>query len=390
MMNWYIPGMGYQENYLPAEQQLLGHEVSIITSDRIPLFDGYENNVGNLIPNRVIGTGEYRDGDIVVHRLPTICEVNDGGLIVYSGLMNLLTELKPDVVHAHGPYNPSTLLSILHSRKRDYKIFIDDHSNEQNYHLNTISKRLYINLVKSFYTCFGKKVAVWMPIDEPAKKIIQANFGIPDENVRVIPLGINTRRFHQSKEMRNETRRSLSIEEDECLIVTAGKLDESKDIDVLLMAFIKVLERTGKIKLLIVGGGSALYMEKLHEIALKSSAEGSVIFMDFVSNEKLPNLFNAADIGVWPGTPTITAVEALATGLPIIIPMDYLSYERHLDNRAALGFRKNDIVSLVDSITSLVIDSQLRTRLSNNAIILAKEQLSWAKIAQDCINIYTA
>jgi hypothetical protein len=45
VMNWYIPNMGYQENILPAEQKKLGHEVYIITSDRIPHYSGYDRNV---------------------------------------------------------------------------------------------------------------------------------------------------------------------------------------------------------------------------------------------------------------------------------------------------------------------------------------------------------
>jgi len=38
LMSWYMPNMGYQENYLPAEQKKLGHDVEIITSDRYTPF----------------------------------------------------------------------------------------------------------------------------------------------------------------------------------------------------------------------------------------------------------------------------------------------------------------------------------------------------------------
>ncbi|GAJ21945.1 unnamed protein product, partial [marine sediment metagenome] len=42
IMNYYIPGMGYQENYLPAEQKKLGLFPFIITSDRYPPIQHYD------------------------------------------------------------------------------------------------------------------------------------------------------------------------------------------------------------------------------------------------------------------------------------------------------------------------------------------------------------
>ena len=81
-MNWYIPNMGYQENYLPAEQKKLGHDVEIITTDRFPAYKGFKNHVGKLHKNRIVGTGTFKDNDVIIHRLPTIFEFRGGQIIV--------------------------------------------------------------------------------------------------------------------------------------------------------------------------------------------------------------------------------------------------------------------------------------------------------------------
>ena len=97
VMNWYIPGMGYQENFLPAEQKKLGHDVYIIASDRVPQYKGYERNVGKTIGERVWGRVLSESG-VTVYRLATVFEVVNGGQVIVRGLYKLLKELKPDVV----------------------------------------------------------------------------------------------------------------------------------------------------------------------------------------------------------------------------------------------------------------------------------------------------
>jgi len=388
IMNWYIPDMGYQENFLPAEQQKLGHEVTIITSDRVPFYQGFENNVGRIIENRIIGTGESKETDVLIYRLPTIFEVKNGGIIAFRGLRTKLSEIKPDIVHAHGPYNIATLESVL-SRKLGYKLFIDDHSNTQNYHLDSVWKKTYIQSIKIFYNLFARNVSGWMPVDEPAKKILIENLNIDPEKIKIVPLGISTQRFFQSSEIRESTRKDLSLSDDEILIITAGKFDESKDIDILIKAFIRVFLQKNNVKLLILGNGSSMYMEQLKKIIKENKIETSVIFKDFVKNKDLPRYYNAADIGAWPGTPTITAVESLATGLAVVIPSDDLSYQIIFEGNAAMGFERKNIESLANSILFLMDNPDKKKTIMENALSLATNQLSWEKIAKETILLYS-
>ncbi len=380
--------MGYQENFLPAEQQKLGHEVYIITSDRVPFYQGFENNVGRIIKNRIIGTGESKENDVTIYRLPTTFELKNSGIVVFRGLFTKLSELKPDIVHAHGPYNFATLVSVFLCKKLGYKLFIDDHSNTQNYHIDSLSKKTYIQFIKIFYFIFARNVSGWMPVDEPAKKILVENLNINPEKIKIVPLGISTQRFFQSSEIRESTRKELSLRDDEILLITTGKFDESKDIDILIKAFARVVAQKNSVKLLILGNGPSTYMEKLKKIIKDNEIENSVIFKDFVKNKDLPRYYNAADIGVWPGTPTITAVESLGTGLSIIIPQDDLCYKNIFDHKAALSFERKNIESLTLSIMNLLRDYNIKENFSQNAQSLAKTQLSWNTIAKETINFY--
>ena len=160
--------MGYQENFLAAEQKKLGVYVEIITSDRVPEYKGYERNVGSIIGGRIIGTGIFEENNVKIHRLPSLFEMN--GQILLKGLIKKLKQLKPDIVQAHGAFSPLTLQVILCSTYLNYSVFVDDHSHETNFYIDSLATRMYIILIKLFYFRYGNRVCFWMPVTYSAKQ----------------------------------------------------------------------------------------------------------------------------------------------------------------------------------------------------------------------------
>jgi len=388
VMNWYIPGMGYQENFLPAEQKKLGHDVCIITSDRVPQYKGYERNVGKTIGERVIGVGTYQESGVTIYRLPTVFEVVNGGQVIVRGLYKLLKELKPDVVQAHGAFCPITLQSVLYSKRLNYRVFVDDHSNVDNFHLNSLIKKAYIQLVKAFYYFYGHRVEMFFPVTYATTDLLKRVLQVPDQRLELLPLGANTDRFKKSLELRQIGRNDIGIDEKDKLILTAGKLNEQKDIEYLIEAIKYVSERKPAVKLLIIGGGTREYMNYLKNLVNRLGITDKVIFMDFVPNKELPKYYNAGDIGVWPGNCSITVLEAVATGLPVIIPNKDLNYKILSDNNAAVGFERRNVNSLSEAILKLLNDSELYSRIIENSSRLFMETLSWKGIAQKSIDTY--
>jgi glycosyltransferase involved in cell wall biosynthesis len=388
VMNWYIPSMGYQENFLPAEQKKLGHEVYIITSDRVPHYTGYESNVGRLIGKRIIGTGTFNEHGVTIYRLPAIYEVKNGGQVYLKGLYKTLAKLKPDVVQAHGAFELITLQVILYSKRLHYRIFVDDHSNIDNFHLNTLPKKIYIQFVKLFYHFYINRIFMFFPVSYASWDLLKRVLGISEHQLELLPLGANTVRFHKSIELRNQGRSELDLKENEKLILTAGKLHEQKDIEYLIKAVSYVNDTVPSIKLLIIGNGTQQYMDELKGLVNNLELSKKVIFMDFAPNNDLPKYYNAGDIGVWPGNCSITVLEAVATSLPVVIPDDDLNYKILFDNQAAVGFERRNINSLAHAILELLNNSGLRNDVMDNSSKLFLETLSWKEIALKSTNIY--
>ena len=386
VMNWYIPNMGYQENFLPSEQKKLGYDVEIITSDRIPSFKEFRGEIRD--DERIIGEGLFEENNVTIHRLPVLLEYTGSNQIILKGLKSKLSELKPDIVHAHGEIFPITLQTIVYCKRLGFKVFVDSHSNNDNFVLNSILKRLYYRFAKIFYTFLEGRVQCWLPVTYASKELLTEYFDISENRMEVLPLGVNTNRFFKSERIREDYRTKLGYSKDEFVVVSSGKFDPSKEIDTLIKAFSIIVTDCPKLRLLLIGKGSNEYMNYLKSIIESNGLIEQIRIVNFVDNSELGAYYNLADVGVWPGTNSISAVEALGTELPVILPNGDSAYKIVFDANAAIGFEKHDVCSLASALGDVVRSPEIRLEVSNNAKILVNEKLSWEKVAEKSIALY--
>jgi len=388
IMNWYIPKTGYQENYLPLEQKKLGHDVEIVTSDRLPAFSGFERHIGKIHTNRIIGSGIFDDQGVTIYRLPPFIEIKNGGQILLLGLKKKLKELKPDIIHLHGAFTFLTLQIIYFNRNSNFNIVVDDHCHNNNFILDSFFKKIYIKSVKLFYNTYGGKVSFFMPVTFSSKSILESFLNIPDQKIELLHLGADTNFFKPSEKLREKGRRELGIGTNDILIITSGKFTKSKDIHILIKSFIDISRKFPNIKLLILGSGPEDYMNHLKKVIDCAKIKNRVIFHDFVPNFELPKYYNAADIGVWPGDHTITAVEAASGGLPVIVPSSDLAYKVLFQMGAAIGYERGNEIDLAKKLGLLIQDKKMMDEIRVHALNAATTVLSWKVIARKSIEIY--
>jgi glycosyltransferase involved in cell wall biosynthesis len=385
VMAWYIPGMGYQENTLPLEQARLGHDVEIITSDRIPDYPGFDRLLGGIFRSRILGAGTCEQDGIRIHRLPCL---ESAGQVYLVGLRSKLKVIGPDIVQSHGAFSPSTIQTILYSKRLGYRLFIDDHSHKTNYHAEGLVRRSYVSILRVIYRITDESIECFMPVTDSAREILMSELKIPTKKIELFPLGADTRRFKKLAQLRESGRSKYGIADETVVIVSAGKFTESKDVDVLIKAFGQIVKRNQNAMLLLVGNGAERYMSRLKEIADGVVPREKVRFIDFVRNADLPIIYNSSDIGVWPGDPSITVLEALATGLPTVVPKNELAYGRILAENAAIGFTRGDVDSLAEGIEALVESPRLMNDIANNARRLTNDSLSWRQLAEKSTSLY--
>ena len=91
-----------------------------------------------------------------------------------------------------------------------------------------------------------------------------------------------------------------------------------------------------------------------------------------------------ADIGRWPSESSMSAIDAVASGLPIIVSdklTDRLKYKN------GFGIKDGNFSELKNSLTELITNTKLRSDMGIRARKLAVDELNWRSVSQKFIDI---
>ena len=205
-------------------------------------------------------------------------------------------------------------------------------------------------------------------------------YEISPQRIAVIPNGVNLKKFSNSK-----TRIYL---EGDPAILYVGYLSKFKSVDLLICAVSKLRFLLPKMKLHIVGHGDK--ENELRLLAKNKNVDDLVIFHGQAFPETVPIYYKSADFCVFPSIRDsfgLTLLEALASGLPVIASKRGGTPEVITNGENGLLFEPNDENALSDAILNLSQDSDLKRKLSHNAL-QSMEKYSWENIGERYISIY--
>lgn len=371
--------MGYQENCLPPQQQNLGHEVVMVTSTEIPEHRSVERT--RFPP------GEYEYNGVRTVRLEPLVQLELTNDVVLRRLHRTLRDIDPDVIHAHGTLAPSTLQAIVYGIVSSTPVLIDEHLDEDNFSLSSPKRRLLFKLFTSVIAPIIRRSAEgFLPINQYSKRFLIEQLGVPEEDIEVLPNGIDTEQFHPDEEVRTRVRQRLGFADDDFVCVTAGHLEPEKDIETIIKAFDRTLDSFPDAHLLIIGPGPDSYMNDLEEQVDQRGIGDHVRFLGFVDRETLSELFNAADVGIWPGV-GITQNEAIGTGLPAMIA-ERSSISHLVESGNGMMFERGNSSDLAECIKKYGANPALVETHSERAVEYAETTLSWHAIAKQSIESY--
>lgn len=194
------------------------------------------------------------------------------------------------------------------------------------------------------------------------------NFGAKENEIYRVPLSSVRKKDIiprvLSKGEKLEHKKKIGINE-EFMVVAVGQFIRRKGFDILLKSLVDVHHN---ISVCIIGGK----ITKEYSDILKSSPINNVIFIDFMTSEKLSTFYKAADVFVLPTREDIWGLvvnEAMAHGLPIISTNKCIGAIELLRNSGA-GFivasEKPDELS--NRINQIIKDNNLREAMSENSL----------------------
>jgi glycosyltransferase involved in cell wall biosynthesis len=208
--------------------------------------------------------------------------------------------------------------------------------------------------------------------DSAARSAIEVQ-GFPAQSVRVLPNAIDLERFHPPDPATYEAaRRSLGILDGDPVALCVGRLFRVKGVDQLLEAWSLVKRRVPHGWLVIAGDGPE--RAELEARAEQLGAGGRLRFLGHRAD--VETVFKACDLLVVPSrseTGPLTAVEAMATGLPVVAFRVGGVGEFVRDGEQGILLSPGDVEGLADGMVRIMTDSSLRRRLGDAALAHSKK-----------------
>jgi polysaccharide biosynthesis protein PslF len=203
---------------------------------------------------------------------------------------------------------------------------------------------------------------------------------------------------------RRRGRETLSVTEDQFLIIYFGYIYPRKGIETLLEALGEISKRRRNVRLVIVGGSNEVllkaadrprYAEELRELAGKLGVSDVVFWTGHCPDDTdhISVYFRSADAcvlpfeaGVYLNNSTFSA--AAAHGLPIITTAPETLDPGFVDGENVYLCPPKDPEAIAAAVELLMDDAGLRTRLGAGALRLARSHLSWDRVMERTLRVF--
>ena len=294
---------------------------------------------------------------------------------ITKNLIELIKENQYDCVHIHSDVAYKLYIYGNAAKKAQVnKIILHSHSSGTEGNFKEIKKIMHVSLRKKlknigtdFIAC-SQKAAEWM---------------FPNvSNVKLIYNGIDLGKFRYREDIRKEIRGFYGIKEDEFLIGHVGRFSYPKNHEYLIRVFVDVLNSGIKAKLLLVGSGE--YEKAIKQEIAENKLEEKVILAG--NKNDVFKDYQAMDIFLLPskfeGFP-IVVVEALASGLPVIISNKVTKDFQMFKNVKYISIKNKNISDWTAAIKSVI-----NVKREDNVKLLKEKNLDINDTLSSFIKLY--
>lgn len=345
-----ISGVSISVDILQKELIKLGHVVFIITNNH-ENADEREDVLrfkGKSIPMK--GMNDYKLSKVTNKRILEI------------GNLNL------DIIHCHTEFSMGRLgrkaarryhLPVVHTYHTMYEDYCHFISKTFVRPLRIMSK-VYS---KSFANSADKVVFPTIKVKKTFDK-----YGFKKESF-IIPTGIYLDKFRKNTFEKTGTDRlkaSLGLKSSDFVLLFLGRLSREKNIETLIVKFAELSKKDKNLKLLLVGGGPD--GDYFNSITKKLDIEDSVIFTGMIPPKEVGYYYQLADLFCnfsISETQGLTYIEALASGLPLLVKYDDNLEGVILQNYNGLSFKEDK--DFVDAFYTLTKNKVKFTEITTNA-----------------------
>jgi glycosyltransferase involved in cell wall biosynthesis len=221
----------------------------------------------------------------------------------------LLKNIRPDMVHINGCWNPLCAYTQMWTQQSGYKAILTPHGMLEPW---IIQRHYWTRKVPALYLYQKKAVQTANYIHSTAElekqNLLQLGY---NDKICVIPNGVET----ENISIKSSWKKTNTI-------LYLSRIHPKKGIELLIDAVAQIRDILTDYKIIIAGEGDTYYIQSLKNRIQKQNTENIFDFVGGVYGEKKWTLFHDADVFVLPTYSEnggIVVIEALASGTPAIV-----------------------------------------------------------------------
>ncbi|MGK0389593.1 MAG: glycosyltransferase involved in cell wall biosynthesis [Maribacter sp.] len=359
----------YLEHYLTDELSKKGYKTTFITSDKInPHWKKFTSNINEY------SKSYYENDGYGIHRIKSTLLLDKPFPRDLKRIKKIIEDEKFDVIHFSGIAGFFTyiILNICLKSSNKAPIFINDHSNPAVKSSSIVGKSYY-RLNAFVFSFFKPYIAKIISPNNGSALLLKSRYNLDSGSQAIIPLGYDRSIFRLKPHKKNV--------EQELIIGFAGKLEPRKKLEKVLEAI--SLSKLVSYKLIIVGAmENDDYTSGLKVIANKYNT--NVELLPLISDrDALADFYNYIDVAIYPGSISITTVEATACGTPVIIYKSMPGLEYRVENG------RGHLFDTIEELAEIIVQYSInKTVIDSSKIAQATMKFSWENIAMKYNDLY--
>jgi glycosyltransferase involved in cell wall biosynthesis len=215
-------------------------------------------------------------------------------------------------------------------------------------------------------------------------------YKISASKIQVIHNGVDINKFKPAIDKRT-VKAELGFNPDDLAIVSVGRLYARKGLFTLIESIPAVTKRFPNAKFIISGKGQSDEIHKLIAHAIKLGVKENIIFTGYYPDNKLPKLYQAADVfafSTFYEHHPFAVLEALATGLPVVTTTVGGIPETIDSGKNGFLVEPFNPKQFSDRILYLLEHPVEAEEMGANARKTVEQQLDWRIVVKDAMKVY--
>jgi glycosyltransferase involved in cell wall biosynthesis len=290
-----------------------------------------------------------------------------------------------DVIHAHNEHSFASNAAVLLGRRFGKPVCLTVHGRlVMSSRFGDFVLSVYEKTISPWVLCTAAGITAATPSD---KERLERLYGLPEERITVIPVGIDLEYWDSLRGGRPRTYGWQAGLQAKKVILVATQLIRRKGIDFLIRGMPRILTAEPEAVLLIAGSGEE--MANLRRLAHSQNLDAHIHFLGRIFDAELSAAYQTAQVFVLPslseGLPTCV-MEAWAHGKPVVATR--IDGMQDCFSGVADLTAPSDPCALADGILGLLQDPEKAAERGAAGRRLMEKEYTWPVVAGNMLEAY--